>query len=332
MAAGSLTVPAPEVTVVIPAYNAAGHIAGAVESVLRQDFDAFDVVVVNDGSPDTDALEQVLAPYRDRIRYLVQPNGGPSAARNLGIASAGGEFVAFLDSDDAWLPAFLSVMVGMLRQDPGLGAAYANAWIEDDAGVRLGTFMDSAPSSGPVTFMSLLRWECSVITSGTVARRQALVDAGLFDPEFRRSEDFHLWSRLLHRGWRMTYAREVLLVRRTHSAGLSSDYSLMLEGQHSVYRKLLRELPLRPEEEALLEDRICTSAALLELERGKAALREGRAADAKRCFSAAYQVRPSRKLRFMIAALAVAPAVVPALLKSSIVPAGVRSRITRAGP
>jgi glycosyltransferase involved in cell wall biosynthesis len=267
---------APVVTVVIPAYNAAGHIASAVASVLAQDFDGFDVVVVNDGSPDTDALEQALAPYRDQIRYVVQRNGGPSAARNCGIMMAEGEFVAFLDADDAWLPQFLSHVVGMLREDLGLAAVYANAWIEDETGARLGTFMESAPSRGPVTFESLLRWECSVITSGTVARKQALIDAGLFDPEFRRSEDFHLWSRLLHRGSRIAYTQEVLLVRRTLSEGLSSDYSLMLEAQQSVYRKLLRQLSLRPEQEILLRDRIRTAAALFDLERGKAALREGR--------------------------------------------------------
>jgi glycosyltransferase involved in cell wall biosynthesis len=322
----------PMVTVIIPAYNAAGHIAGAVESALAQEFKTFEVVVVNDGSPDTEALEQALAPYRDRIRYLVQENGGPSAARNLGLRAAQSEFIAFLDSDDIWLPRFLAVVVPLLQEDPNLSAAYANAWIEDEAGMRIGTFMDSAPSEGPVTFESLLRWRCSVITSGTVARRQALVDAGFFAPEFRRSEDFHLWARVLHGGRRMAYTREVLLVRNVSAEGLSADYSLMLEGQLSVYAKLLGELPLSADEGALLRDRMRTATAMLEVERGKAALRGGRGAQAKVCFRAAYSVIPSGKLLCMIAALAVAPKLLPAVLQSPVAPKGAWSRIIRPGP
>jgi len=94
----------PLVSVIIPAFNAAGHIVGALESVFAQSFTNYEVILANDGSPDTERLEQVIQPCISRITYLTQENRGPSAARNLGIRHARGEWLAFLDSDDAWLP------------------------------------------------------------------------------------------------------------------------------------------------------------------------------------------------------------------------------------
>ena len=97
----------PSVSVVIPAYNVASFIAETLESVFAQTWTDFEVLVINDGSPDTAALESTLAHYAHRIRYVVQKNGGPSSARNHGIQIAAGKWVAFLDGDDLWDPTFL---------------------------------------------------------------------------------------------------------------------------------------------------------------------------------------------------------------------------------
>ena len=116
--------PSVAVSVVIPAYNAAPFIAQTIESVFGQTFRNFEVIVVNDGSPDTAELERELQPYMDRIRYRTQPNAGPSSARNLGIREARGEFVAFLDSDDAWLPDYLATQMKILTADPSIDLLY----------------------------------------------------------------------------------------------------------------------------------------------------------------------------------------------------------------
>src|ERR1039458_8017361 len=110
----------PQVSVIIPAFNAAGHIVAALESVFAQSFTDYEVILVNDGSPDTEQLEQAIQPYVSRIAYLAQENRGPSAARNLGIRHARGEWLAFLDSDDAWLPHYLAEQLRFLREDPAL--------------------------------------------------------------------------------------------------------------------------------------------------------------------------------------------------------------------
>src|SRR5215467_1463918 len=104
---------APSVSVIIPAYNTARYIGEALDSVFGQTYRDFEVIVINDGSPDTEALEAVLRPYLDRIVYLKQENRGPAAARNLGIHQARGEYIAFLDSDDCWVEEYLARQMSM---------------------------------------------------------------------------------------------------------------------------------------------------------------------------------------------------------------------------
>src|SRR3954471_7261697 len=108
----------PQVSVIIPAYNAAGHIASALESVFAQRFSSYEIIVINDGSPDTPQLLEVLRPYMGRIRYLEQHNQGPSAARNNGINAARGADVSFLDSDDCWWPPYREEQVRLLEGPP----------------------------------------------------------------------------------------------------------------------------------------------------------------------------------------------------------------------
>ena len=92
----------PLVSVVIPAYNSSRYISGTLDSVLSQTLSNREIILVNDGSPDTTELESALQPYLPHFRYFKQENRGPSAARNLGIREARGRYVAFLDSDDLW--------------------------------------------------------------------------------------------------------------------------------------------------------------------------------------------------------------------------------------
>src|SRR5215469_4227081 len=89
----------PLVSVIIPAYNASRFIRKTLESVFAQTYSNFEVIVVNDGSPDTQELEVAISPFRDRVIYITQENRGPNGARNTGLQAATGEFVALLDSD-----------------------------------------------------------------------------------------------------------------------------------------------------------------------------------------------------------------------------------------
>ena len=112
----------PAVSVVIPAFRVAGYIAETLDSVLAQTCQDFEILVVNDGSPDTEALRAALAPYRERILYIEQPQGGPSKARNTAIAAARGDLLAFLDGDDLVGAVVSRLAARHLRPRTGRGA------------------------------------------------------------------------------------------------------------------------------------------------------------------------------------------------------------------
>src|SRR5215831_13288100 len=126
----SVGVSGPLVSAVIPTYNYARYVTGAVESVLAQSFDDLEIVVVDDGS--TDETADTLRPFLDRIRYIRQGHRGLAAARNTGIRVARGPYVAFLDSDDLWLPEKVSVQIARLNGDPAVGLVYGEAVLFDE--------------------------------------------------------------------------------------------------------------------------------------------------------------------------------------------------------
>jgi glycosyltransferase involved in cell wall biosynthesis len=260
----------PDVSVIIPAYNTGPYIADAVASVLAQTYTSHEVIVVNDGSPDTELLERELAPFRDRIVYLKQENAGLSSARNAGIRIARGRYVALLDSDDEWEPDYLASQVAVLDADPSLAAVYPDALIVGDHPHAGRTYQEVCPSPREPTFHRVLTQECHVFV-GLLARRDALLRAGLFDPELRSVEDFDLWLRLLASGERMVCNRRVLVKFRKRRDSLSADPVWMAEHVLRVLDKAARTLTLSPAEMLALDERRVYFRAQLELARGKRA-------------------------------------------------------------
>jgi glycosyltransferase involved in cell wall biosynthesis len=302
----SASVPAPIlVSVVIPAYNCAQYIAETLDSILAQTFTAFEIILVNDGSPDTEALDQVLAPYLaepvSKLRCIRQPNAGPSAARNRGISEARGKYVAFLDSDDTWMPNHLANQVQLLETDPTLSLVYA-----DSLSLKFDTPVDTAfqkrPQALHVTFETLVAERCTICTSSVVASREALTDAGGFEERRRRSEDFDLWLRLAHRGARMSYSPAVQ-VRHRAGNGLASDDNLMRRAQIDVYEKALLTLPITGPQAELLCRKTQEIQSRLHTEIAREALRQGRFPEAFAAAKLANTFQRSAKLAVVLAGL-----------------------------
>jgi glycosyltransferase involved in cell wall biosynthesis len=284
------------VSVVMPAYRATEYIAGAIESVLGQTLPACEVIVVNDGCPEGSALEREIARFSDRIIYLVRPNGGPGAARNTGIIHATGEFVAFLDADDYWSPAFLERQIARLSDEPELDMVYCDATHFQDGGGVTTTLMSAAPSDGPVTLEALLAGRCTVGTSAVVARRSVLQRAGLFDEDIGNySEDFDLWLRFVYVGGRIGFSREILAHHRVHERSLTSRHLHLPRGALRVLEKASATLNLAPAERAALERRRATISAAVAVEEGKDLLLSGSVAEAVERFAAALQFEPTIK-------------------------------------
>lgn len=234
----------PFLSIVIPAYNSSQYIVDALKSAFAQTVNDYEIIVVNDGSPDTADLEKALAPYRDTITYIKRENGGPGAARNTGIVAAKGKYIAFLDSDDQWLPTHLEQMLEVLRDDPSLDLIYGDAVNFGDMGEQGATTMDHNPSEGLATFENLVLCKCTVISSTVVARRQPLLDVGLFDESFVQGEDFDLWVRVAYGGGRIDYRRSIHVRRRLHQGNLTLDAIGSFEGQARALRKLMTHFDL----------------------------------------------------------------------------------------
>jgi glycosyltransferase involved in cell wall biosynthesis len=264
---------APAVSVVIPVYRAR-YLRAAVDSVLAQTFRDFEIIVVDDGSPDRADPDRWPAPDGDRLQILRQTNQGPSAARNAGIRAARGTFVAFLDSDDTWEAGYLAEQVAAITRGQGLDLVYSN-WVtlgEPEASRRA---MEAARAYGPVSCTGLLREECEIALSGVVLRREIAVAAGLFDERFRHAEDFDLWLRMLKHGARMDFQRRALLNRRVHVASLSYDPVLHGERALLVLEKFRVRDDLDALERAAVEWRTRSLRAELAVERAKRAVAEG---------------------------------------------------------
>src|SRR6185503_11618935 len=197
----------PLVSVIIPAFMVADFIEETISSVLNQSVGNYEIIVINDGSPDTNALERNMARFADKVSYIKQPNRGAGAARNAGLRLARAEFVAFLDGDDLWLPNFLEEQLTLIKSGGGFDMVYADAINLEGSTHSKTTNMDMNPSDGPVTMEALISGRCNVVTSSVVARRQAIIDIGLFDEVFPNSQDFDLWLRLAKEGARITYKK-----------------------------------------------------------------------------------------------------------------------------
>jgi glycosyltransferase involved in cell wall biosynthesis len=299
----------PIVTVIIPTYNTASFIAETLDSVFAQTFRDFEVIVINDGSPDTDELERVIAPYRKQIVYLEQENRGPAGARNAGIRLARGKYIAFLDADDGWLPDYLAEQMKLFEEASYLDAVYCDAQHIGDPNLVGKTYMQTCPSAGRVTLDALIGKDCHVITSCTVALRQAVVDAGLFDErlDLRGCEDFDLWLRIAYRGGRIAYHRKVLGRYRCRPGSLSRDAMKMWQTVAAVYEKAEKSMDLAEETRVLLKTQIQRAQAHFDLEAGRNFLSAGDFDRAKGSLSKANNFFHRAKLNATILGLRLAP-------------------------
>ena len=296
----------PLVSVIVPAYNVTEFIGEAIDSVLAQTFTDYEIIVVNDGSPDTEALERVLAPYMSRIVYIKQENRGVSGARNTAIKAARGPLLAFLDADDTWLPNYLEVQVAGIQADPSIDVLYPNVMMFGGASEDGEEFMISCPSSGEVTFERLIAQECNV-SNCSIARREALVRAGLFDESLRSAEDFDLWLRVVKQGGRIAYHRHVLARYRRRSGSLTADPIWLNQHAIQVLDKIKQVMELTPAERATVDLHQRRFQALLSFYEGKRAFFSGDKAEAIQKLTKANLFLRNRKIDFTLMMLRIAP-------------------------
>lgn len=210
----------PLVSVVIPVYNGAKYIQTALNSVVAQTYNNYEIIVIDDGS--TDDTRQKLQPYKDKIRYIYQENQGSAAARNVGIDLAKGELIAFLDADDFWaMPEKLAKQVTCFKNNPSLGCINTGWKIVDDAGKHIKTVQPwhKAPQLDLETW---LKKKC-VRTSAMVFRKEWLEKVGGFDEELRQSHDVDLILRLSLAGCETIWLKEETVCYRQHEENTTKN-------------------------------------------------------------------------------------------------------------
>jgi glycosyltransferase involved in cell wall biosynthesis len=210
----------PLVSVIIPTYNCQNYITRAVESVLEQEDCSYEIIAIDDGS--TDNTQQVLEPYLDRLRYILQNNQGVAAARNRGIDLAKGDLIAFLDADDYFLPGKIAAQASIFAQRPDLGIVHSGWQRVDDRGQKI---LDVCPWENipELDLASWLRWK-PVLPSAMMFRREWLQYVGGFDPRFPPAEDTDLVLKLALKGCKSAWLRQITVCYRQH------DQSAMHKG------------------------------------------------------------------------------------------------------
>lgn len=296
----------PLVSVIVPCYRVTAFIVEALEALRAQSFRDFETIVVNDGCPDTEALEQVLVPYRSEITYIKQENRGLSGARNTGLEAARGPLVALLDGDDVWNPNYLEVQVAYLREHPEVDVVYPNAVFIGETTWNGRIFRDMFPSRGDVTVHSLLSRECIVNVSVT-GRRGTFLKVGLFDIELRSGEDWDIWLRMAKAGSRLAYHDHVLYQYRVRKGALSSDKLNLPRAGMAVLNKFLRRLDLDDEERRLTLRVLRDYQSQLSFVQGRIAAYRGNSREAISHLSQANEVMRSWRVGAAIVVLRVAP-------------------------
>ena len=243
-----------KVSVIIPVYGVEKYIASTVQSVLEQTYKNFELLIIDDGSPDRSI--EICQQFTDsRIKIISQENRGVAAARNTGIHYAEGEYIALLDGDDIWLPQKLEKHVEHLENSPEIGVSFSRSAFINEAGEPLGIYQMSKLEE--ITPLDLL---CRTpVGNGSVAViRREVFEAIKFqnkfyfdeDRQLHPSEDVECWLRIaIQTDWRIKGIPEALTLYRVNSGGFSAQIFKKL----SSWEKMLEKLSFYTEKELMLQ-------------------------------------------------------------------------------
>lgn len=223
-----------KVSIIIPTYNRAQLLPRALETVLSQTYKDFEVIVVDDGS--TDNTPEIMKQFEGRVKYIRKENGGSASARNRGIEESKGEYIAFLDSDDYWMPEKLAEQVKILDAYPKVGIVYGRMPIVNEKGERLGT--KPAGVSGK-NFKELLEVWGDLPTSTVMTRKVCFDKAGMFDTALATMQDIDMWLRISRYYDLYEIEGKVLAYYFRHSEQATANRINVHQGLVNIYQKIL---------------------------------------------------------------------------------------------
>ncbi len=234
----------PKVSVIIPTYNCAKYLSQAIESVLSQTYDDFEIVIVDDGSTDDtrSLVEGYTNKHPSKISYIYQENRGLACARNTAIRNSRGQYIALLDADDMFLPMRLERGMRTFENNPKIGLVHANlSRMSEDGNVFSTPKRDSRLLTGRIFENIFLR--CADISIPTIlVKKECFNRVGLFDEHLTRlgCEDREMWLRVAWE-YEVQYLDEVLGLYRVRKDSMSRNREKMMEARYYVIDKFFKE-------------------------------------------------------------------------------------------
>lgn len=228
----------PLITIIVPCFNAQNTIKETIESVLKQTYKNYELLIINDGS--TDNSVEVCSSYAhsdNRISIISINNHGVSVARNTGIQHAQGEYIAFLDSDDLWQPNKLEQQINFMNSHPEVGVCFSKVEFISETGQELNQF-STVPTQGLVAD-GLLAENLTCTTSNILCRQQVIKEVGPFNTTMSFAEDQEWLLRVvLLSTWKIMGLQEVHVGYRTNQGSLSSQLNHMEQGWELLVSKV----------------------------------------------------------------------------------------------
>lgn len=257
----------PKVSIIITTYNYGHLIAESIDSVISQDYDDYELIVVDDGS--TDNTHEVVSGYGDRLRYIRQDHSGIAAARNNGIAAAKADLIAFQDADDIWAPRTLSLRVKAIERHPELGLVFGDAVVARDGQVIVPSFLRERAALQRLptlcekdglrivienAFPALLKERFIPIPSMIIPKCR-FQEVGFWDSSQDGMEDYEFYLRIAKR-FRIGYIDRILVTCRIHGANVSCSTNLQNERRISMLRRFEDDPDLAPHDRRALRRRL----------------------------------------------------------------------------
>jgi len=247
-----------KISVIIPAYNSAKSLCEAVDSVLAQTYPVHEIIVVDDGS--TDNTKEIVTRYARRttrdVQYIYQANKGPAAARNAGLRVAKGDYIAFLDSDDLWLPEKIEKEMALFKGS-NYGMVYCDmSHVVDGKPVYKSYLKEKGYrffGSGDL-YNGLLN-ENFIFTPTVIIKTEVLKQIGYFDENYRICEDYKMWLSIA-RNHSIGYLDEPLVIRRRVESNITKDKLLYAVSSVNLLKELMKAENGNPGTKKIIKDRL----------------------------------------------------------------------------
>lgn len=247
-----------KISVVIPAFNAGSLLGEAIESVLAQSYPVSEIIIVDDGS--TDNTKEVVSQYVQRtthdVKYIYQPNKGPAAARNKGIKKAGGDYIAFLDSDDLWLPEKIEKEMALFKGS-NYGMVYCDMSHVVDGKIIYKSYLKERryKYAGSGNIYGNLLQENFIFTPTVIVKKEVLEKVGYFDETYRICEDYKMWLSIA-RNYSIGYLDEPIVIRRRVESNITKDKLLYAISSVNLLKELINTENGNPETKKIIKGRL----------------------------------------------------------------------------